>query len=331
MGGIAAYFTCANRSKSSLLVDLKSAEGQAQIRALAGIADIVVENFKFGTLERFHLGYEELKAINPRLIYCSISGYGRTGPEAHRAGYDFLIQAETGLMAATGFPDGTPTKVGVAVSDLFTGLYASQAILAALFARQSTGQGQLIDVALFDCQLAALANVGASALATGNPPKRFGNAHPTIVPYELYESTDEPFVVALGNDRQFRTLAEKVIDMPALADNPLYRKNPDRVANRAPLREILQARFSTESQSHWLDLLHANGLPAAAVQTADQALKSDQAVMRGLVREFADEGDGAIRVVGYPVKLEHGIPEPTRPPALGAGGAGMAARWLGKA
>jgi crotonobetainyl-CoA:carnitine CoA-transferase CaiB-like acyl-CoA transferase len=328
MGGIAAYFTCANRSKSSLTVDLKSAEGQNRIRALAEIADVVVENFKLGTLERFNLGYADLKAINPRLIYCSVSGYGRTGPDAARAGYDFLVQAETGLMAMTGFPDGPPTKVGVAVSDLFTGLYATQAILAALYARQSMGQGQLIDVALFDCQLAALANVGASALATGAPPKRYGNAHPTIVPYELYETADEPFVLALGNDRQFRILAENVIHMPALPGDPLYTKNPDRVANRAGLREILQAAFLQKPQSHWLGLLHANGLPAAAVQTADQALDSDQARMRGLIRDFPDKGDGAIRVVGYPVQFEMGLPEPSRPPKLGEGGEALAQSWL---
>ena len=176
MGELSAYFSCANRSKQSLLVDLKSPAGQAQIRALAAIADIVVENFKLGTLDRFGLGYADLRAINPKLIYCSISGYGRTGTDAGRAGYDFLVQAETGLMAATGVADGPPTKVGVAVSDLFTGLYASQAVLAALVERQRTGEGQFLDVALFDCQLAAMANIAASALATGAAPRRLGTS-----------------------------------------------------------------------------------------------------------------------------------------------------------
>ena len=230
MGELSAYFTCANRSKRSLMVDLKSDDGQNRIRALAEIADIVIENFKLGTLDRMRLGYSDLKALNPRLIYCSISGYGRTGPNAARAGYDFLVQAETGLMAATGFQDGSPTKVGVAVSDIFTGLYASQAILAALFERKSTGRGQFIDVALFDCQLAAMANIAASALATGAPPRRFGNAHPTIVPYELFDSTDAPFVLALGNDRQFRTLASMVLNMPELLDDSRYTRNSDRLA-----------------------------------------------------------------------------------------------------
>ncbi len=328
MGELSAYFSCANRSKQSLLVDLKSQAGREQIQALAAIADIVVENFKLGTLDRFKLGYADLKAINPRLIYCSISGYGRSGPEAARAGYDFLIQAETGLMAATGFADGPPTKVGVAVSDLFTGLYASQAILAALFERRSTGEGQFLDVALFDCQLAALANVAASALATGASPRRLGNAHPTIVPYELFAASDAPFVLAIGNDRQFQTLCEAVIQMPWLTADPSYRRNSDRVANRVALRAILQGAFETQPQSHWLALLHANVLPAAAVKSTDEALASDQAKSRGLIREFPDAPDGPVRVVGYPVRFEHGLPNPTCPPRLGEGGGEAAARWL---
>jgi crotonobetainyl-CoA:carnitine CoA-transferase CaiB-like acyl-CoA transferase len=328
MGELSAYFSCANRSKRSLLVDLKSASGQARIQALAAVADIVVENFKLGTLDRFGLGYSDLKAINPRLIYCSISGYGRTGPDAARAGYDFLVQAETGLMAATGFADGPPTKVGVAVSDLFTGLYASQAVLAALFERQRTGEGQWLDVALFDCQLAAMANIAASALATGAPPRRLGNAHPSIVPYELFAAADAPFVLAIGNDRQFRILCEEVVKMPSVSANALYKRNSDRVANRGPLRDILQSKFETMPQSHWLDLLHANGLPAAAVRSTDQALASAQTAARGLIREFPDAPGGAVRVVGYPVRFENGLPDPTCPPRLGEGGDAAAALWL---
>ncbi len=330
MGELSAYFTCANRSKRSLMVDLKSDDGQNRIRALAEIADIVIENFKLGTLDRMRLGYSDLKALNPRLIYCSISGYGRTGPNAARAGYDFLVQAETGLMAATGFQDGSPTKVGVAVSDIFTGLYASQAILAALFERKSTGRGQFIDVALFDCQLAAMANIAASALATGAPPRRFGNAHPTIVPYELFDSTDAPFVLALGNDRQFRTLANIVLNMPELSDDSRYTRNSDRLANRESLRATLADCFRTRPQLYWLELLHANSLPAAAVMSTDQALASSQTTERGLIREFPDGSGGPIRVVGYPVRFENPLPPPTRPPTLGEGGEEAAARWLGE-
>jgi crotonobetainyl-CoA:carnitine CoA-transferase CaiB-like acyl-CoA transferase len=290
-----------------------------------------VENFKLGTLERFGLGDQQLKAINPHLIYCSISGYGRTGPEAHRAGYDFLVQAETGLMSVTGFPDGPPTKVGVAVSDLFPGLYASQAILAALFARQATGEGQFIDVALFDCQLAALANIGASCLATGEPPRRLGNAHPTIVPYELFDASDAPFVLAIGNDRQFRILVESVLNLPQLAEDALYRRNTDRVANRDALREELRAVFRQETQSVWLGRLHRHSLPAAAVRSTDQALVSAQVQARSLVREFAGGQNGPTRVVFHPVRFEYDLPEPSPPPALGEGGEAVMQRWLGEA
>jgi crotonobetainyl-CoA:carnitine CoA-transferase CaiB-like acyl-CoA transferase len=327
MGGMAAYFTCANRSKQSLVVDLKSAEGQATIRELAGKADILVENFRLGTLERFGLGYAELAALNPGLIYCAISGYGRTGPDAARAGYDFLIQAETGLMAATGFADGPPTKVGVAVSDLFTGLYAVQAILAALFAREATGRGQFLDVALFDCQLAAMANIGASALATGQPPRRLGNAHPTIVPYELFEASDAPIVVAIGNDRQFRSLVESVLGLPELADDIRFAGNPDRVANRQALRQILVPRFRAEPQAVWLERLHRNGLPAAQVRSVDEALASEQARARDLVRTVSGAG-GDVRVLFHPVRFEQPLPAPTCPPLPGEGGEALARRWL---
>jgi crotonobetainyl-CoA:carnitine CoA-transferase CaiB-like acyl-CoA transferase len=328
MGGLSAYFTCANRSKRSVVVDLKSLSGQDLIRDLATRADVLVENFKLGTFDRFRLGYADLKAINPRLVYCSISGYGRTGPEAPRAGYDFLVQAESGLMAATGFADGPPTKVGVAVSDLLTGLYASQGILAALFERLTTGKGQFLDVALFDCQLAAMANIAASSLATGVQPPRLGNAHPSIVPYELFEASDAPFVLAIGNDRQFRRLVESVLGLPALAENPLYRRNSDRVTNREELCKEFRTVFRLETQSYWLERLHRDGLPAAAVRSTDQALNSAQAQARGLVRELAAGPAGPIRVVFHPVRFERGLPEPSRPPALGEGGLEVASRWL---
>ena len=327
MGGMAAYFTCANRSKHSLVVDLKSPQGQATIRDLAARTDILVENFRLGTLERFGLGYAELSALNPRLVYCAISGYGRTGPEAARAGYDFLIQAETGLMAVTGFPDGPPTKVGVAVSDLFTGLYASQAILAALYARETDGLGQFLDVALFDCQLAAMANIGASALATGQPPRRLGNAHPTIVPYELFDASDAPFVLAIGNDRQFRTLAESVLALPELAADPRFARNPDRVANREALRAVIAPRFRAEPQAAWLERLHRHGLPAAPVRTTDEALVSAQARSRDLVRTVSGPG-GDVEVVFHPVRFGQPLPAPTCPPLPGEGGGAVAKRWL---
>ncbi|WP_109049213.1 CaiB/BaiF CoA-transferase family protein [Azospirillum sp. TSA6c] len=328
MGDLAAYYTCANRSKHSLTVDLKSAEGQRLVRDLAAEADILIENFKLGTLDRFGLGYEDLKPVNPALIYCSVSGYGRTGPEAARAGYDFVIQGETGLMSVTGFPDGPPTKVGVAVSDLFSGLYASQAILAALLGRQQTGRGQFLDVALFDCQLAAMANVAAGALATGAESRRYGNAHPNVVPYEVFETSDGPFVLAIGNDRQFRTLCESVLEDIAMRDDPAFRTNADRVANRVLLSQRLAARFRERPRAHWMERLAARSLPAGAVRSVVQALASDQVAGRNLLHSFETAGGGPIRVVGYPVKFEDGLPPPGRPPAQGEGGGEIAKQWL---
>lgn len=328
MGDMAAYYTCANRSKDSLAVDLKSADGQRLVRDLAAVADVLIENYKLGTLERFGLGYEDLKTVNPGLIYCSISGYGRSGPEAARAGYDFVIQGESGLMSVTGFPGGPPTKVGVAVSDLFSGLYASQAILAALIGRGASGRGQFLDVALFDCQMAAMANVAAGALATGAEPKRYGNAHPNVVPYEVLEAADGPFVLAIGNDRQFRTLCDAVLEDESLRDAPEFRRNADRVANRAALSDRLAAHFRRQPRDHWMARLAAARLPAGTVRSVDQALASEQTVGRSLLHRFEGGQGGPIRVVGYPVRFGDGLPAPRRPPALGEGGEAVAAGWL---
>lgn len=322
-GPHSAYFTCANRSKRSLVVDLKSADGQATIRALAGAADIVIENFKTGTLERLGLGFEELRQLNPRLIYCSISGYGRTGPAATRPGYDFVIQAESGLMSITGMPDGPPVKVGVAVSDLFAGMYASQAILAALFDQRRTGIGRTIDVALFDCQMAALANVQSNALATDGAPARYGNAHPTVAPYQVVEAKDGPFVVAIGNNRQFEILCRDVLmDLETLND-PRFAQNSDRLQNRVELTRRIEAHFLKRDRADWLALFGSHGIPGGVVQTVDDALRSEQVRARELVYSF----EGA-RVVRYPVRMEGGLPVPTAPPAPGEGGAELAERWL---
>ena len=330
MDDMAAYFTCANRSKQSLALDLRRPEAQDLVRRLAAKADVLVENFKRGTLERFGLSFERLRQDNPGLICCSISGYGREGPEADRAGYDFVIQAESGLMSITGEVDGAPTKVGVAVSDLFAGMYASQAILAALVGRARTGRGETIDVALFDCQLAVLANVAANTLATGTAPRRYGNAHANVVPYEVFEAADLPLALAIGNDRQFRTLCEKVLAAGHLADDERYVTNTARSINRVTLRAELDSRFRTRPIAYWMDLMHPLGLPIGAVQTVDTALASEQARARGLVHSLPGIRE-PIRFVGYPVKLEGGLPSPTRPPRIGEGGEELAQAWLGEA
>ncbi len=329
MADMAAYYTCANRSKRSLALDLKEAAARALVRDLAAVADVLVENFKLGDLERLGLGYDDLRAINPRLIYCSISGYGRTGPEAQRAGYDFVIQAESGLMSITGEAAGAPMKVGVAVSDLFAGLYASQAILAAVIDRGRTGLGQFIDVALFDCQMAALANVAANVLATGSRPRRFGNAHANIVPYELFDAADAPFVLAVGNDRQFRKLASTVLGRPELADDPRFATNTQRVKNREELRGILRECFATADRASWLKALDEASIPAGPIRTVDEALNSTQARERAVVADIPKDGD-MIRVVRYPVRGDAIAFTAAAPPRLGEGGAAAVADWLGR-
>jgi len=214
--GESTYYMSANRTKRSIAIDLKHPEGQRIVREMALKADVLVENYKKGTLERFGLGYEQLSALNPRLVYCSISGYGRTGPRADEPGYDFAIQAESGLMSITGEPHGAPMKHGMAITDLVTGMNAAQAVLAALLARARTGKGQLIDMALLDCAVALLANMASGHIVTGAEPPRLGNAHPTVVPYQVFETSDGDFVLAVGNDSQFRALCEKVVDRPDL-------------------------------------------------------------------------------------------------------------------
>lgn len=325
MGGHSAYYICANRSKRSLACDLKSDNGQELIRSLVKRADILVENFRYGTLDRLGLGYNNLNKINPRLIYCSVSGYGRSGPNAERAGYDLVIQAESGLMSVTGQPDGPPTKVGVAVADLFTGMYASQAILAALIDRTRTGHGQHLDVALFDCQLAALANVASSVLAGGGPPGRYGNAHANVVPYEVFFASDSSFVLAVGNDGQFRKLCGAVLGDESLSLKPAFATNSARLMNRDALRWSLAERFKTAPRAVWLDRLNKNGIPAGAIRSVDQALASDQVAARGLIHTYFESD---VRVVGYPVRFEREVRTPGLPPAIGEGGHDAVSEWL---
>lgn len=332
MDGLAAYYTCANRSKKSLCLDLKSDEGRQRAQELARHADILVENYRAGTLERYGLGVEALHEINPQLIYCSISGYGRTGPNADRAGYDYVIQAESGLMSVTGFPDGPPTKVGVAVSDLFAGFYATQSIIAALYERERTQRGRFLDVALFDCQLAALANVASNAMATGEPPPRYGNGHANVVPYDVIEASDGPMVVAVGNDRQFQLLCEGVLEAPELAQDPGFRTNTARLANRERLLPELRSRFAQASRAHWEQRMAEYGLPAGALRNVDEALNSPQVRARSLIHTFASRdstpGMNPIKVIKYPIPMDDASNAMTPPPQLGEGGEELARRWM---
>lgn len=316
--GESTYFLCCNRSKKSVAVDLKTEEGRATIRALATRADILVENFKLGTMERFGLGFDVLRALNPRLICCSISGYGRTGSRAAEPGYDFSIQAESGLMSITGEPDGQPMKLGVAITDIVTGMNATQAILAALYARERTGQGQVIDIALFDSAVAVLANVASGYLATGELPKRYGNAHATVVPYQLFRTRDGSIALAVGNDRQFAKLCRQVLERPELAEDARFVLNRDRVAHRDVLVPLIQEIFAQRTTAEWIRRLDEAGVPAGQVRNVAEVFASREVEERDLVCEVDDAWLGRLKLMRSPLKLS-GTPtrSPSAPPRLG--------------
>ena len=318
IGGESTYFLCCNRSKKSVAIDLRSEAGRETVKALAAQADVLVENYRLGALDRMGLGAEALCALNPRLIYCSVSGYGRTGPRAAEAGYDFVLQAESGLMAITGEPDGAPMKLGVAISDIVTGMNATQAILAALIARERTGRGQVLDIALFDSALALLANVGSGHLATGHAPGRLGNAHATVVPYQLFDTSDGVLALAIGNDSQFRTLCLRVIDRPDLADDPRFLTNRDRNLHREVLVPALAAVFAAAPTDHWIARLRAEGVPGGKVRSVPEALAAPEVAARGMVVEVADAVHGRLRLLGSPLKFsDTPVRAPVAPPRLG--------------
>ena len=316
--GESTYYMSANRTKRSIAIDLKHPEGQRIVREMALKADVLVENYKKGTLERFGLGYEQLSALNPRLVYCSISGYGRTGPRADEPGYDFAIQAESGLMSITGEPDGAPMKHGMAITDLVTGMNAAQAVLAALLARARTGKGQLIDMALLDCAVALLANMASGHIVTGAEPPRLGNAHPTVVPYQVFETSDGDFVLAVGNDSQFRALCEKVVDRPDLCVDERFATARGRVINRDALIPELIAAFRTRPTAHWIAALQREKVPCGQVRNLTQVFASPEIAAREMVAEVPDSRHGRLKLMRSPLALR-GTPTrpPTAPPRLG--------------
>lgn len=316
--GESTYFLCCNRSKRSIAVNFRDPEGQALIRSMAEQADVVVENFRKGALERFGLGYEDLRKVNPRLIYCSISGYGRTGARSEEAGYDFAIQAESGLMSITGEVEGEPMKVGIAICDIVSGMNAVQAILAALIAREKTGEGQHIDIALLDSAVNLLANVASGHLATGQTPRRFGNAHASVAPYQVFPSSDGNFAVAVGNDMQFRALCAKVIGRPELAEDPRFSTAKGRASNREELAAILEDVFRTNTKAHWFDALKAAGVPGGQIRTVPEVFAAPEASERGMFHVVEDARHGELKLPGSPLHLR-GTPtrKPSAPPRLG--------------
>ena len=317
-GGESAYYLCANRNKRSIAIDLATPDGQAIVRDLAARADVLVENYKLGGLDKYGLDYASLAALFPRLIYCSVSGYGRVSPIADRAGYDYVIQAEAGLMAVTGEADGEPVKVGVAVADLFTGMAAAQAILAALIALDRDGIGQHIDMALYDCQLAMMANVASAALMTAREPARFGNGHPTIVPYESFATSDGKVVIAVGNDGQFAALS-RLLDRSDLAADERFARNSARVTNRDELLAILKPLIAARTTATWLTGLRSVGVPAGEVRGVGAALAAPETTARDIVRRVPHPTAGEVGLVASPLRLGRTpVVDPLAPPLLGA-------------
>ena len=303
---VAAYYLCANRNKRSITIDITQAEGQALVRQLAAQSDVVLENFKAGGLAQYGLDYDSLKAVNPRLVYCSITGFGQDGPYAPRAGYDFLIQGLGGLMSITGRPDGEdgsgPMKVGVALTDILTGLYATNAVLAALAWRERSGEGQYIDMALLDVQVACLANQAANYLATGHSPQRLGNAHPNIVPYQDFPTADGYMILAIGNDAQFARFCE-VAAAPELAADVRFATNRARVGNRSVLIPLLKKLTVERSTADWISTLEALAVPCGPINTLADVFADPQVQARGLKVTVPHPIAGQLPLVASPMKL----------------------------
>ena len=315
----AAYYLTANRNKESVAIDITRPEGQELVRKLAAECDVVLENFKVGGLKRYGLDYDSLKAVNPKLIYCSITGFGQDGPYATRAGYDFLIQGMGGLMSLTGHAEGEPgagpMKVGVALTDITTGLYATIAVLAALSHRDRTGEGQHLDMALFDVQMACLANQAMNYLTTGQSPRRFGNAHPNIVPYQDFPTADGDVILTVGNDDQFARFCE-VAGHPEWAQDPRFATNRSRVEHREVLVPLLRQTTVMKTTAEWLEALEAVGVPCGPVNNLEQAFADPQARARGLRREMDHPTAGTVPTVASPLRLSATPAEYRLPPPL---------------
>jgi len=281
----AAYFHAANRGKKSVTCDFRTPEGQAAVRRLVADADVVIENFKVGGLAKYGLDWDSLRAVNPRLVYCSITGFGQTGPYAHRAGYDFIIQGMAGLMSVTGEPDGQPQKVGVAVTDVFTGVYAATAILAALIQRQTTGRGQMIDMALMDVAVATMANQALNYLSTGTAPRKMGNAHPNLAPYAVFDCADGWIILATGNDSQYRKLCG-ILGLEAMATAPEFLTNADRVANRVEMTRALTEATTRMTKAELLAACEAEGVPAGPINDLAEVFADPQVIARGMRLDF---------------------------------------------
>jgi crotonobetainyl-CoA:carnitine CoA-transferase CaiB-like acyl-CoA transferase len=309
---VAAYFLSCNRGKRSAAIDFAKPEGAALVRRLAAETDVVIENFKVGALAKFGLDAESLRSANPRLIYASITGFGQDGPYADRAGYDFIIQGMGGMMSVTGLPDdqpgGGPMRAGVAIADLFTGMYSCVAIIAALYRRERSREGAVIDMALFDTQIAVMANQASNALISGKDPPRQGNTHPNIVPYQTFDAADQPIIIAVGNDGQFARLAE-IFGHPEWAADPRFATNEARVANRHEIVRQVADIIHRKNAAEWLEQLESAGIPAGPINQISQALADVQAQHRNMVRTIA-----GIPLVGSPLRMDGARSDSDLPP-----------------
>ncbi len=316
-----AYFICINRNKRSITVDISKPEGQEIIRQLAADSDVVIENYKVGDLAKYGLNYESLKKIKPNLIYCSITGFGQTGPYAHRPGYDFIIQGLGGFMSVTGeadeFEGASPQKSGVAIADIFTGMYASSAILAAIVHRDHTGEGQYIDMSLLDTQIAVMANVSSAYLTSGEVPRRWGNASPIIVPYQTFPTSDGWMIVGAGNDGQYRHFVT-VGGEAHLADNPLFKTNPLRVEHRKKLVPLLEQMTRKKTKGEWISLLEKANVPCGPINNIKEVFENEQVIAREVQINVPHPTAGSMKLVASPMKLSK-TPTEVRmaPPTLG--------------
>lgn len=318
----AAYYLAANRNKRSVTVDIATPEGQQIVRELAAQSDVVLENYKVGQLKKYGLDYDSLRAVKPDLVYCSVTGFGQTGPYAHRAGYDFIVQGIGGFMSITGErdgePGGGPQKAGVAIADLATGLYSTIAVLAALAHRDRTGEGQYIDMALLDVLVALLANMNTNFLASGKPPVRWGNAHPNIVPYQTFQTSDGWIIVAVGNDGQFRKFVEAG-GRPELADDARFATNPSRVRHRDTLVPILAEMVKARGKADWIGALEAAGVPCGPINDLGEVFDNEQVVARGMQVSLPHPCGADVKLVRNPIRMSATPPDArTAPPLLGA-------------
>ena len=317
VNGESAYFLSINRNKKSCAINLKTPEGIALIQELALKSDVLIENFRPGTLKKFGLSYEELKKQNPGLIYCAITGFGQTGPDSHRPGYDLIIQGESGVMDITGDPDGPPTKVGTSIADLLTGQYASQGVLAALVERSRTGEGRRVEVAMYDCLASLLTFNAGGYFATGNTPKRKGNSHPSIVPYETFETLDGWINIGVANDKFWNSFC-KIIDRLDLQNDPKFAMASDRVKNRLELLPTIREIIKGNKKSHWIDLLEKAGIPSGMIKNVGEVCDSEQLISRGMILNMPHPTAGIVKNIDSPLRFDDRNDEVhAAPPILG--------------